>query len=56
MTGAGAGGDATAVAVLSDLVMIARDRAAIVPAPVLAEPAAIGGFSERKVTSLREAV
>jgi homoserine dehydrogenase len=33
--GAGAGGDATAVAILSDLVAIARDRAAIVPAPRL---------------------
>jgi len=56
MTGAGAGGEATAVAVLSDLVVISRDRAAIVPAPVLTEPATISGFSERKVTSLREAV
>jgi homoserine dehydrogenase len=56
LTGAGAGGEATAVAVLSDLVTIARDRAAIVPAPVLVEPAAITGFSERKVRSLREAV
>ena len=35
IAGAGAGGDATAVAVLGDLVTIARDRAAIVPAPVL---------------------
>jgi len=33
--GVGAGGDATAVAVLSDIVAIARDRAAIVPPPVL---------------------
>ena len=33
--GAGAGGDDTAVAVLSDIVAIARDRAAIVPPPVL---------------------
>ena len=33
--GAGAGGDATAVAVLGDIAAIARDRAAIVPAPVL---------------------
>ena len=33
--GAGAGGDATAVAILSDLAAIARDRAAIVPAPRL---------------------
>ena len=31
--GTGAGGDATAVAILSDLAAIARDRAAIVPAP-----------------------
>jgi homoserine dehydrogenase len=35
ISGAGAGGDATAVAILSDLVAIARDRAAIVPAPAL---------------------
>jgi len=35
IAGAGAGGDATAVAILSDIVAIARDRAAIVPAPVL---------------------
>jgi len=33
--GAGAGGDATAVAILSDIAAIARDRAAIVPPPVL---------------------
>jgi homoserine dehydrogenase len=33
--GAGAGGEATAVAILGDLAAIARDRAAIVPAPVL---------------------
>lgn len=33
--GTGAGGDATAVAILGDLVAIARDRAAIVPPPRL---------------------
>ena len=33
--GAGAGGDATAVAVLGDIAAIARDKAAIVPAPFL---------------------
>ena len=33
--GAGAGGDATAVAILSDLAAIAKDRAAIVPPPRL---------------------
>ena len=42
--GAGAGGDATAVAVIGDLVEIARDRAAIVPAPVLSAPRAIAGL------------
>src|SRR6185436_19465980 len=42
--GAGAGGDATAVAVLSDIAAIARDRAAIVPAPVLSRPSRITGF------------
>lgn len=35
ISGTGAGGDATAVAIISDLAAIARDRAAIVPAPVL---------------------
>ena len=33
--GAGAGGDATAVAVLGDIAAIARDKAAVVPAPTL---------------------
>jgi homoserine dehydrogenase len=33
--GAGAGGDATAVAIVSDVVAIARDRAAIVPPPAV---------------------
>ena len=33
--GAGAGGDATAVAILGDIAAIARDRAAIVPPPAL---------------------
>jgi homoserine dehydrogenase len=33
--GTGAGGDATAVAILSDIAAIARDRAAIVPPPAL---------------------
>ena len=35
IAGTGAGGDATAVAIISDIAAIARDRAAIVPAPVL---------------------
>jgi len=35
IAGTGAGGNATAVAIISDINAIARDRAAIVPAPVL---------------------
>jgi homoserine dehydrogenase len=42
--GAGAGGAATAVAVIGDLLTIARDRAAIVPAPVLSAPSIIKGL------------
>ena len=53
MTGPGAGGEAPAVAIISDLVAIARDRAAIVPAPVLVDPAEINGLSEH---TLAEAV
>jgi homoserine dehydrogenase len=49
LSGPGAGGDATAVAALGDLIAIARDRAAIVPAPVLREPAAIRGLTDRKL-------
>ncbi len=49
LTGAGAGGDATAVAAIGDLVAIARDRAAIVPAPVLWEPHIITGLTDRKL-------
>ena len=41
------------VALVSDLVAIARDRSAIVPAPILVEPKAITGLSE---PSLAEAV
>jgi len=49
LTGAGAGGDATAVAALGDLIAIARDRAAIVPAPVLTEPETIQGLPDHKL-------
>ena len=42
--GAGAGGAATAVAAIGDLLAIARDRAAIVPAPVLSAPSIIRGL------------
>jgi homoserine dehydrogenase len=44
ISGAGAGGEATAVAILSDILTIARDRAAIVPAPVLSIPRTIIGL------------
>jgi homoserine dehydrogenase len=53
LTGQGAGGDAPAVAILGDVLEIARDRAAIVPAPSLAEPREIRGLSEQ---SFAEAV
>jgi homoserine dehydrogenase len=42
--GAGAGGEATAVALIADLLAIARDRAAIVPAPTLHIPASVTGL------------
>jgi len=51
ITGEGAGGDATAVAIISDIVAIARDRAAIVPAPVLTPPRTIIGFPLEPRTS-----
>ena len=56
LTGAGTGTYAIAVAVLSDAVAIARDRAAIVPAPVIVEPTAIRGLDDQKITNIREAV
>jgi homoserine dehydrogenase len=46
ITGQGAGGVAPAVAIVSDLLAIARDRAAIVPAPILVDPQDIRGLSE----------
>jgi homoserine dehydrogenase len=46
LSGQGAGGDAPATAILSDVLEIARDRAAIVPAPSLVEPREIKGLSE----------
>ena len=65
--GAGAGGRPTAVAAISDLVTIARDRAAIVASPALSVPESIVGlgadvdvvdFTERphQARSLAEAV
>ena len=44
ITGTGAGGDATAVAIVGDLIAIARDRAAIVPPPRLSTPRTIVGL------------
>ena len=44
MFGAGAGGDATAVAVLSDIAAIARDQAAIVPPPNLTSDFRVSEF------------
>jgi homoserine dehydrogenase len=49
ITGTGAGGEATAVAAIGDLVAIARDHAAIVPAPILTEPKDIRGLVDHKL-------
>ena len=56
LTGVGAGADALAVAAISDLTAIARDRAAIVPAPVVTDPGALCGLGDQKITSIRGAV
>lgn len=53
MSGAGAGGDVTAAAIISDVLAIARDRAAIVPAPVLVPAGTVKGLSD---SELAEAV
>ena len=47
-SGIGGGAEATAAAMLGDLVTIARDRAAIVPAPMLIEPAEIRGLADAR--------
>lgn len=49
ITGMGAGPEALASAMLADLVTIARDRAAVVPAPVLVDPRVIRGFGDRQL-------
>lgn len=49
VTGMGAGAEALASAMLADVVTIARDRAAVVPAPVLVEPGTIRGFGDRQL-------
>lgn len=49
LTGVGAGPDATASGMLADLVTIARDRAAVVPAPVLVEPREIQGLGDQQL-------
>lgn len=47
LSGTGAGTDAIATAIIGDLRTISRDRAAIVPAPVLVEPQSITGRSDQ---------
>ena len=46
LSGQGAGGDASAVAIIADVLTILRDRAAIVPAPVLVPARDIHGLSD----------
>ena len=53
LSGQGVGGDASAVAIIADVLAIARDRAAIVPAPVLVPAREIIGLSD---SSFAEAV
>jgi len=53
LSGQGAGGDASAVAIIADVLAIARDRAAIVPAPVLTPVKDLQGLSD---SSIAEAV
>jgi len=53
LSGQGAGGDASAVAIIADVLAIARDRAAIVPAPRLVPARDIQGLSD---SSIAEAV
>jgi len=49
VSGAGAGSEAMATSAISDLVAISRDRAAIVPAPILTEPRQITGLSDHQL-------
>lgn len=53
LSGQGAGGDASAVAIIADVLAIARDRAAIVPAPKYVAAREIHGLSD---SSIAEAV
>jgi len=46
LSGEGAGGDASAVAIIADVLAVARDRAAIVPAPVLVPALEMTGLSD----------
>jgi len=55
IAGAGAGGDATAVAVISDILAIARDRAAIIPAPALSTPLTVRGLEGARAWNAKTA-
>jgi homoserine dehydrogenase len=48
LSGTGAGGEAVAVTLIGDLIAIARDRAAIVPAPRLSDAKQILGLTDLK--------
>ena len=53
LSGAGGGGDATAVAIASDIVAIANDPAAIVPTRALSTPRVILGIGEPEISDFR---
>jgi hypothetical protein len=55
LAGTGTGSAALAAAAISDLVLIARDRAAIVPAPTLKDPRAVAGLPNDKVSNINVA-
>jgi homoserine dehydrogenase len=49
LSGVGGGAEAMSAALIGDVIAIARDRAAIVPAPVLIEPKEIRGLADSRV-------
>jgi homoserine dehydrogenase len=55
LAGTGTGSAAIAAAAIADLVLIARDRAAIVPAPALKDPHMVVGLADQKISNIHVA-